>query len=361
MILIIVREEAYTVRKRGVIGAFLLLVACSSNEPNDRSNEHVAEENLAGEFIENLDVPWEITRSEGTFYLTERSGMMANVTNRLERQLLQLSKAIHSEGEGGLLGLALSEDFQESQTAFLYYTYLEDGKTLNRVVKVQLKEGVWTETAALLDKIPGSQFHNGGRVKLGPDGMLYITTGDAGEPELAQNKESLAGKILRMDVQGNVPEDNPFKGSYVYSYGHRNPQGLTWNDEGQLFSSEHGQSGHDEINQIDAGNNYGWPVIEGDEVADGMTQPLYHSGTDTWAPSGMVFLNDQLYVACLRGEAIRSFQLRGQGTTIVKDGIGRVRSLFLDEEYLYAITNNKDGRGEPVKEDDRIIKLIIDN
>ncbi|MFP3470780.1 PQQ-dependent sugar dehydrogenase, partial [Micrococcus sp. SIMBA_144] len=148
----------------------------------------------------------------------------ANVTNRLERQSLQLSKAIHSEGEGGLLGLALSEDSPESQTAFLYHTYLEDSKTLNRVVQVELKEGIWTETDELLSNIPGSQFHNGGRVKVGPDGMLYITTGDAGEPELAQNKESLAGKILRMDVDGNVPEDNPFKDSYVYSYGHRNPQ-----------------------------------------------------------------------------------------------------------------------------------------
>jgi len=355
------RKEANIVRIMGVIGAFLILVACSSHEPNDRSDEHVAEENHAEEaFIENLDVPWEITRSEGTFYLTERSGMVANVTNRLERQSLQLSKAIHSEGEGGLLGLALSEDFPESQTAFLYHTYLEDNKTLNRVVKVELKEGIWTETDELLSNIPGSKFHNGGRVKVGPDGMIYITTGDAGEPELAQNKESLAGKILRMDVDGNVPEDNPFNGSYVYSYGHRNPQGLAWNDEGQLFSSEHGQSAHDEINQIDPGNNYGWPVIEGDEVADGMTQPLYHSGNDTWAPSGMVFWNDQLYVACLRGEAIRSFQLKGQGTTVVKEGIGRVRSLFLDEENLYAITNNKDGRGEPIKEDDRMIKVNVE-
>lgn len=348
-------------RSLRLIGAILLLTACSSNGPNDASNELEDKEKQAEKaYIENLNVPWELELFQETFYITERSGAIVTYKNNLERQSLQLSKDIHNEGEGGLLGLALSEDFPESQTAFLYHTYLEDSQTMNRVVKVVLKEGIWTETDELLSNIPGSQYHNGGRLKLGPDGMLYITTGDAGKPDLAQNKESLAGKILRMDTEGNVPEDNPFYGSYVYSYGHRNPQGLAWNDEGQLFSSEHGQSAHDEINQIDPGNNYGWPVIEGDEVADGMTQPLYHSGKDTWAPSGMVFWNNQLYVACLRGEAIRSFQLKGQGTTIVKDELGRVRSLFLDEENLYAITNNKDGRGDPVKEDDRMIKVKVE-
>ncbi len=353
--------EEGDMRIRGVFCAIIILTACSSNEPKSSSSEEIIEEASSEQIIiQNLNVPWEVLQSENTFYLPERSGVIANYNNSLERQPLQLSKSVHSEGEAGLLGMELAEDFLQSKTAFLYHTYLEDGKTFNRVVKVELMDGSWKETDELLSKIPGSQFHNGGRLKLGPDNMLYVTTGDAGKPELAQDKDSLAGKILRMDVEGNVPEDNPFAGSYVYSYGHRNPQGLAWDKNGQLYSSEHGQSAHDEINQIDAGKNYGWPVIEGDEVADGMEHPLYQSGEDTWAPSGMVFQEDSLYVACLRGEEIRSFQLNGHSTKVVKEGIGRIRSIYQDEDTLYAITNNKDGRGKPVNADDRMVKVSLD-
>ncbi|MBF0708929.1 PQQ-dependent sugar dehydrogenase [Alkalihalobacillus hwajinpoensis] len=352
--------EEDMVKIGGLLCALLLVTACSSNDPNSSSSDGADEETkIESAYIENLNVPWEIVQTGETFYLTERSGKIAKFDNSLERQTIQLTKPVHSEGEGGLLGMAIAEDFSQSKVAYLYHTYLEGGNTFNRVVKLKLTEDTWEETDELLANIPGSQFHNGGRLKIGPDGMLYITTGDAGEPELAQDKDSLAGKILRMDLEGNVPEDNPFNDSYVYSYGHRNPQGLAWNEEGQLFSSEHGQSAHDEINQIEAGNNYGWPVIEGDEIADGMVQPIYHSGDDTWAPSGMVFQDDKLYVACLRGEEIRSFELKGQGTTVESEDIGRVRSLLLDEDILFAITNNKDGRGDPVKEDDRMVKVRL--
>ncbi len=351
--------EEGDVKIGGVLCSLIILTACSSNDPGLRE-ESDEQPNAQETIIKNLNVPWEIVRSENTFYLTERSGVIATFENSLERESLQLSKSVHSEGEGGLLGMALANDFSQTKTAFLYHTYLENGKTFNRVIKVELEGDTWKETKELIANIPGSQFHNGGRLKIGPDRMLYITTGDAANPQLAQDKKSLAGKILRMDVEGNVPEDNPFDDSYVYSYGHRNPQGLAWDENGQLYSSEHGQSAHDEINQIDAGKNYGWPVIEGDEVADGMEHPLYQSGEDTWAPSGMVFQEDNLYVACLRGEEIRSFQLNGHGTKIVKEGIGRVRSIYQDKATLYAITNNKDGRGTPDKGDDHMVKVSLD-
>lgn len=311
--------------------------------------------------IENLDIPWEITKNEEAFYLTERAGTIVKYENgEVQRHPVQLSVPIHHEGEGGLLGLQLSPDFKTSKSAFIYHTYQDDGNTFNRVVKVVLKDGEWREDQELLENIPGSLYHNGGRVRIGPDEMLYITTGDAGSPELAQDVKSTAGKILRMTLSGQIPTDNPFKGSLVYSYGHRNPQGLAWDEKGQLYNSEHGQSAHDEINKIEAGKNYGWPVIEGDKKEKGMETPLYHSGNDTWAPSGIVVKDNKLYMAGLRGEEIRAFNLSGNKSEMIVDKIGRIRSLFQENNTIYAITNNKDGRGKAIKEDDRMVKTEID-
>ncbi|WP_347549913.1 PQQ-dependent sugar dehydrogenase [Pseudalkalibacillus hwajinpoensis] len=337
----------------------MLVTGCAGG--NEGSQEAPTEEmnKEIDVVVENLNVPWEITKSDNTFYLTERSGTIVEVANgKVTRQPVDLSFSVHDEGEGGLLGMQL-QDFSSSSTAFIYHTYQEQGVTLNRIVKVKLENGVWKETEELLSNIPGAQFHNGGRIKLGPDGKLYITTGDAGQPELAQDVTSLAGKILRMNVDGTVPEDNPFEHSFVYSFGHRNPQGLAWDKNGQLYNSEHGQSAHDEINEIEAGKNYGWPEIEGDEEKEGMETPLYHSGNDTWAPSGMLVYDDLLYVAGLRGEEIRTFKLDGSETKKYVDSIGRIRSLYQEESMLYAITNNRDGRGNPVKEDDRMVKIGV--
>jgi glucose/arabinose dehydrogenase len=166
----------------------------------------------------------------------------------------------------------------------------------------------------MLDGIPGDTNHNGGRIKVGPDGYLYVTTGERYKPELAQDKDSLGGKILRISLDGSIPQDNPWPDSPVYSWGHRNPQGLAWQpDTGVLYSSEHGQSSHDEINIIKPGANYGWPLIEGDETAGkggvSLRLPLLHSGNQTWAPSGMTFITQgpwsgELLVAGLAGEQL---------------------------------------------------------
>ncbi|TKD71248.1 PQQ-dependent sugar dehydrogenase [Pseudalkalibacillus hwajinpoensis] len=348
-------------KRSGILLSLLLATGCSVNE-TDQETEGVGEQERAAEVvIENLDVPWEITKSEETFYLTERAGTIVTYEKgEIERQSVQLSVPIHHEGEGGLLGLQLAPDFSTSKSAFIYHTYHKEGNTFNRVVKVVLKDGEWRETKELLANIPGSLYHNGGRVKVGPDEMLYITTGDAGNPKLAQDVNSTAGKILRMTLSGTTPNDNPFRGSLVYSYGHRNPQGLAWDDKDQLYSSEHGQSAHDEINKIEAGKNYGWPVIEGDKKEQGMETPLYHSGNNTWAPSGIVVKDNKLYMAGLRGEEIRAFKLNGHESEVIIDGIGRIRSIFQEHNMIYAITNNKDGRGKAIKGDDRMVKTEIE-
>ncbi len=148
-----------------------------------------------------------------------------------------------------------------------------------------MEENVWREESLLLDNIPSGTYHHGGRLKIGSDGKLYVTTGDASAPDIAQDLDSLGGKILRMNLDGSIPNDNPYPNSYVYSYGHRNPQGITWSSDGTLYSSEHGSRANDEVNLIEAGQNYGWPIIEGYEEQEGMVSPLFTSGdTNTWAP-----------------------------------------------------------------------------
>jgi glucose/arabinose dehydrogenase len=214
----------------------------------------------------------------------------------------------------------------------------------------------------ILSDIPGAQNHDGGRIAFGPDDLLYITTGDASQAGLAQDLDSLAGKILRLNPDGTIPTDNPFS-SPVYSYGHRNPQGLAWGADGRLWASEHGPSGRDEINLIEVGNNYGWPVITGDETQEEMISPVIHSGIDdTWAPSAVEIINNTLLFAGLRGSALYTAQISGDDLLNLErnfpDEYGRMRVVRFDgQDWIYAATNNRDGRGRLRTNDDKIIRF----
>lgn len=307
---------------------------------------------------ENLSVPWSIDKVNGTFYISERTGSIAKIENgNMERQRVVLRKPRAEAAEAGLLGFVLDPQFAENHQAYAYYTYSEEGQ-FNRVVVLTWNGAEWVEGRILLDRIPSAAYHHGGRMKIGPDGKLYITTGDATVPESAQKRNSINGKILRMNLDGFVPVDNPFPDSFVYSYGHRNPQGLVWIGK-TLYASEHGQSAHDEINRIKPGANYGWPVIQGTERKAGMVTPLFQSGNETWAPSGMAAHNGKLYVAALRGNAVREFDLEAGRTTAVITGLGRIRDVFVDGNYLYFVSNNTDGRGTPDEEDDKLYRVLL--
>jgi glucose/arabinose dehydrogenase len=343
----------------------LLLSSCTQNEAEDRESQETllpsTESHNTKVIAERLDIPWNIVEYGGTFYLTERNGAISSVIDgRVEPMQLQLKEKVHAVGEGGLLGFVLHPDFRNNREAYLYHSYRENNEMKNRVVKVTLDHLTWTETETILDDIPGGPIHNGGRLAIGPDQKLYITTGDAGVPDFAQDPEKLAGTILRVELNGDIPKDNPFSKSPVYSYGHRNPQGLTWigND---LYSSEHGQSAHDEINKIEAGANYGWPVTEGDETAEGMRTPLVHSGETTWAPSGIVSDANLIYMSALRGEGI--YQINPETAKVTKwlDGFGRIRDVKVIGEGLYFITNNGDGRGIKGETDDRLVRVPLPN
>ncbi|MCM3664549.1 PQQ-dependent sugar dehydrogenase [Mesobacillus subterraneus] len=310
---------------------------------------------------ENLEVPWSINKSGDTFYLSERPGTIVKVEDgRLTRQRISLKKRLSQAAEAGLLGFVLAPDFEQTNKAFAYYTYENGTGQFNRIVELTLKNDEWSEGRLLLDKIPSGRFHHGGRLKIGPDGKLYATAGDAAtSPEIAQDLESLGGKILRLNLDGSVPADNPFGNSYVYSYGHRNPQGLAWSEDGTLYASEHGPSAHDEINLIEAGQNYGWPEITGDDTKQGMEAPIFQSGSDTWAPSGMAAHNGKLYVATLRGNALREFDPAAKTTREVVTGLGRIRDVIVEGDYLYFISNNTDGRGTPSEGDDKLFRVKI--
>ncbi|MFD0590014.1 PQQ-dependent sugar dehydrogenase [Paenibacillus sp. GCM10027627] len=310
-----------------------------------------------------LSIPWSIEFAGETIYLSEREGAIVRIEDgKLERETVQLSKAVHHEGEGGFLGLLLAPDFETTGQAYAYHTYLENGTVLNRVVVLKQAGKEWTEQKALLEEIPGDLYHNGGRMAFGTDGYLYVTTGDAMEEGRSQNRSSLAGKVLRMGLNGEVPENNPISGSYVFSYGHRNPQGLAWTADGTMYSTEHGPSGrpggHDEINRLEPGLNYGWPLLIGDERGEGMTAPIYHTGDEAIAPSGTVADKEgRLVIAALRGEAIYRYTPETGKMEVLHKGEGRIRDVKLRDGKLYFITNNRDGRGAPTSADDRLIVM----
>lgn len=323
----------------------------------------------------NLYVPWAIAiNNDGTIYFTERSGAIRIIrSGRLLREpLITFYTPFVSKGESGLLGIALDPNFSINHYIYVMHSYLEGNKIYNRVVRLVEANNKASIDRVLIDKIPGAQIHNGGRIKIGPDKKLYITTGDAANPGSAQNPASLAGKILRIELNGRIPKDNPFPNSPVYSLGHRNPQGLAWNSNNVLYESEHGQSAHDEINIIEPGVNYGWPIVQGDETTKeiNVEKPLIHSGEDTWAPSGITFITQgpwqgKLLVANLRGQQLLLISLTEKGTSVrsveslLKNEYGRLREVVQGKDgFIYLTTSNKDGRGNPDISDDRIIRLI---
>jgi glucose/arabinose dehydrogenase len=320
-----------------------------------------------GVLAANLEIPWDLGfLPDGRILLTERAGRvrLLHPQTGLASDPLLVVAEVHHSGEGGLLGLAVHPQFADNRLIYLYYTYASGEGTANKVVACVLENSALSGARTIVEEIPGARFHNGGRIRFGPDGMLYVTTGDAQIPELAQDRSSLAGKILRLRDDGSVPADNPFADSPVYSYGHRNPQGLAWDAAGQLWATEHGPRGHDEINLIEPGRNYGWPVIRGDEQAPGMEPAVLHSGSDTWAPSGADVLDNVMYFAGLRGRALYRFNLDRQNpvlTSHLEGTFGRLRAVFAGPGgLLFILTSNRDGRTMPTAEDDLLLVVNPD-
>jgi len=330
---------------------------------------------------EGLDAPWSVLRlPSGATLISERD-------TALVRELLpdgSLRDAgtvadVVPNGEGGLLGLAFlpanAEGTFETATAvpadptaaeadagwvYAYFTAASE----NRIVRMPLTGSAGSlglgAAEPVLGGIPAAGNHNGGRIAFGPDGLLYATAGDAGDSANAQDLGSLGGKILRMTPIGDVPADNPF-GTLVYSYGHRNPQGIAWDSTGRLWASEFGQNSWDELNQITAGGNYGWPEVEGIGDTEGFINPVQQWSTDDASPSGLAIVNDTLFLASLRGERLwRVDPSTGTVDEWFTNSYGRLRDVLSGPGgTLWFVTNNTDGRGNPAPGDDRLYQVQV--
>lgn len=322
----------------------------------------------------NLEVVWSIAFApDGRLFFTERPGRIRVIENgRLQQQPVATIGVATQTAEGGLMGLALDPKFQENGYIYIMYTYSGNDGFFNRISRLTVKGSTAGDEKVLLDSIPGAVIHDGGRLSFGPDGKLYATTGDAGNQDSAQNMNSLNGKILRINPDGSIPGDNPFGNSPIYSYGHRNPEGLAWQPgTDRLYETEHGPVGFDEVNRIQAGKNYGWPIIIGRGRSEKYVDPLLVFDPAV-APAGAAFYSSDripqwqgnLFFGTLRGRHLHRVIFDEQGNikqdARLYDGeYGRIRAVAQGPDgALYFGTSNRDGRGDPAGSDDRILRVV---
>lgn len=312
------------------------------------------------DLVTGLEVPWGLAfLADGSALVSERdSARILQVTASGGVAEVGTVPGVEPGGEGGLLGLAIPPG---PPTVYAYFTGADD----NRVVRMSFDGTALGEPEVVIEGIPKAGNHNGGRLAFGPDGMLYVSTGDASQPDRAQDMESLGGKILRLNPDGSVPADNPFDGSPVFSYGHRNVQGLAFDDDGRLWASEFGQATWDELNLIEAGDNYGWPIVEGVGGDDRFVDPVVEWTTAEASPSGIAYVRDTVFLAALRGQRLWQVPVldgvAGTPTDFAAGEFGRLRAAVLAPDgTLWVLTNNTDGRGDPRAGDDRLLRVTLE-
>lgn len=363
-------------------GSFLLVcVECSSQQTVILDSTVIKIHTV----ISDLDVPWEmIWGPDNKIWFTEQKGTISRMDPVSgQRKILVHVPDVYKKKSYGLLGMAMHPDFANSPYVYIDYTYLRDSTILSKLVRYTYAKDSLINPIILFSEIPGNTYHNGCRVVIAPDGKIMMSTGDAGNMPNAQDIHSLSGKILRINMDGSIPSDNPIPGSPVWSWGHRNPEGLVYGPNGILFSSEHGDASDDEVNIIQKGNNYGWPNVEGycdrpDEktfcIEHKITEPL-KAWTPTIAPAGIDYYQsgaipewkNSILLTTLKGSAFHVLKLNSKGTAIVSDQkylenvFGRLRDLCISPAGdIYISTSNRDwnpGEGFPKKHDDLIICL----
>ena len=354
-----------------------LLAGCSSPAPRETSNASsiapLASATPTGvvptgapiDVVTGLASPWSILRTSKLTLVSERdSGAIERVTASGTLEKIGTVPGVVHDGEGGLLGLAL---LQSGATRWLYA--YESTANDNRIVRMTLDDQLALGAPhVILQGLATANHHDGGRIAFGPDGMLYAAVGDAGDTSHSQDLSSLNGKILRMTPTGAVPHGNPFPGSLIWSYGHRNPEGLAWDATGQLYAAEFGQDTWDEFNKITAGSNYGWPIVEGIAHDPRFVDPLVQWPTDDASPSGLVFVSGTFFLAGLGGQRLWVITVDAAGaasaSALYAGQYGRLRDVTAGPgsgsgASLWILTDNTDGRGSPKPGDDRILQVAL--
>ena len=334
----------------------------STSEPSDPATSGGSDPEVVETIATGLEVPWGLDFfPDGDAIVTERdSKRVLRISAEGDREITELGtiEAAEPFNEAGLLGVALSPDFESDRTAYFYVSTATD----NRVLRAEIDGDSLRTPEPILTGIPLGSNHDGGRLQFGPDGYLYVSTGETGAlPQLAQDRESLAGKILRITTDGEPAPGNPFD-TEIWSWGHRNVQGLAFDDGERLWASEFGQDRFDELNLIEEGANYGWPEVEGEGGAPDYVDPQVTWSTDEASPSGLAYSDGFLWMAALRGERLWRVQVTGDRARdpegfFVGD-YGRMRTIAVAPDgLLWVTTSNRDGRGDPADEDDRILLI----
>ena len=318
--------------------------------------------------VTNLDKPWAIAFADERIFVSEKSGKIHVVTpsGKLDSPLISLQTP--EIFGGGLLGITTHPDFENNHYLYAYYTYEENENLWNKVIRITEENSKAVEVITILDKIPGSAFSNGGVIKFGPDGKLYVGTGSVSDySDEPQNLDSLAGKILRLNDDGTIPSDNPFEKSYVFTLGHRNPTGIAWNDAGLMYATESGPTKNDEINLITAGSNYGWPEVQCFSDNKDFSNPLecFDPGLE---PGGIIFysgdklnLGNNMILASQKATNLFQVEINDNNVNLerILSGVGRIRDVAQGPEgYIYLITSNTDGKGFPDGNDDKLLRLL---
>jgi len=340
--------------------------SATSAEPASPSSTGVATRSLT-DVVTGLDAPWGIAflpsgdavvtlRDQKRLELVSAEGEIRKITGPGADQLVDL---VEPGGEGGLLGVAVLDATGDEADLALYATTADD----NRVLRATLSGTSLGTVRPILTGIRKAGNHDGGQVAVGPDGFLYVTTGDAGHGADAQDEDSLNGKILRLTFDGDPAPGNPF-GTAVWTLGHRNVQGIGWAPDGRMFAAEFGQNTWDELNLIEPGSNYGWPDVEGQAGTDGFVDPLRQWATSDASPSGLAVTDDAVYLAALRGERLWRVPLTpdgaGEPQALLVGELGRLRAVApAPDGSLWLLTNNTDGRGTPRAGDDRIARVEV--
>lgn len=317
----------------------------------------------------NLRTPWGLAPLPGGGLLVSSrdDGTITRIDERTGRTTeLGSVPGVAAAGEGGLLGIALSPGYASDHLVYAYLTTDSDNRIVRMLYDAKKPAGQQLGAPDTVFKgIPKGLIHNGGRIAFGPDGMLYAGTGETGDRGLAQDRNSLGGKILRMTPDGRPAPGNPFVGSPVYSYGHRNVQGLAWDGRQRLFASEFGQDTWDELNAIRPGGNYGWPESEGRSGNSAYQDPIAQWHTDEASPSGIAYAEGSIWMAGLRGRRLWRIPLKGTRASappqaFLTGAYGRLRTVVAaGGDKLWLMTSNTDGRGRPSKSDDRILELEV--